>query len=175
MRMRTIDWNRKRSYSYRNYIQTQVVHGVEEIHFVYPKRGCVENIRFQNFPQLHIAQNQVVQCVFEDCGELYLTSNYGHSGCIFNNIKVLYCSGKFLTHCEFENIQCDRNAFVELIACYMGGCTFKNVQLQNEARLVLGHGFSYIYGQKLENITAERKDGKLFYRDTQYHTPFVRQ
>lgn len=39
----------------------------------------------------------------------------------------------------------------------------------------VGHGFSYVYGQKLENITAERKDGKIFYRDTQYHTPFVRQ
>ena len=66
--MLIIDWNQKRSYGVRTYIKRRIVDGKEEIHFANPKRGYVELIHFLNFPQLHITENQVVDCIFENCG-----------------------------------------------------------------------------------------------------------
>ena len=171
--MLIIDWNQKRSYGVRTYIKRRIVDGKEEIHFTNPKRGYVELIHFLNFPQLHITENQVIDCIFENCGEIYLSKDCGHSGCRFDNITALYCTGKFLTHCEFANIQCNGTAFVDMQKCRMGSCSFKNVQLLDDAFLVFGHGSSYVYGCKLDNVTTMRKDGEMFFRDEWHFWPFV--
>ena len=175
MKTLIIDWNQKRSYGVRTYIKQKIVNGVEEIHFVNPKRGYVENIRFKNFPQLHIAQNQVIQCGFEDCGEIYLTSDCGHGDCRFKNIRSLHCAGKFLMYCDFEDSQCDSASFVEIHKCRMSGCTFKNIQLKNDSFLVYGYGTSYISGCSLENVTVTRKDGEMFHRNEEHFWPFVEE
>ena len=173
MKTLIIDWNKKRSLGMKKYIEQRIVDGKEEIHFTNPKRGYIENVRFFNFPQLHFADNQVIQCGFENCGEIYLTKGCGHGRCRFKNIKGLHCKGKFLMYCEFEDIQCAGKALVEMEHCRMSGCTFKNIKLSGESLLVLGHGSSYVSGCKLENITTERKDSALFYRDESHYFPFV--
>lgn len=76
-------------------------------------------------------------------------------------------------YCEFENIQCEGKALVEMKHCRMSGCTFKNINLSGDSFLVLGHGSSYVSGCKLENIATARKDGALFYRDESHYFPFV--
>lgn len=146
---------------------------MEEIHFANPKRGYVENIRFKNFPHLHIAQNQVIQCGFEDCGDISLTSDCGHGSCHFKNIKALHCTGKFLMYCDFDDIQCDRTALIEMYKCRMSGCTFRNIHLKSDALLVYGHGSSYISRCQLVNVVTERKDDELFCRDEWSLWPFV--
>lgn len=173
MRMLFIDWNKKRSYGFRKYIRRQLVDGVEEIHFVNPKRGYVEGLCFRNFPQLHIKQNQMLQCAFENCGEIFLTTDCGHAWCRFENIKVLYCTSSFLTNSQFENIQCDSAALIEMHKCRMSGCTFRNIHLKNDALLVYGHGSSYISRCKLIDVVTERKDGEFFCRNERSLWPFV--
>lgn len=173
MKVLIIDWNQKRSYGVRTYIKQKIINGVEEIRFVNPKRGYVEHIRFRNFPQLHISQNQVIQCGFEDCGEIYLTSDCGHGSCRFKNIKALHCTGKFLMYCDFEDIRCTGIALIEMHKCRMSGCTFRNIRLEDEALLVSGHGASYISSCQLVDVTTERKDGEFFYRDEWSLWPFV--
>lgn len=75
MKTLIIDWNKKNSHGMKKYIEQRIVDDKEEIHFTNPTQGYVENIRFCNFPQLYIADNQVIQCGFEDCGEIYLTKD----------------------------------------------------------------------------------------------------
>ena len=173
MKVLVIDWNLKRSYGVRTYIKRRIIDGVEEIHFVNPKRGYVESIRFRNFPQIHIAQNQIIQCGFEDCDKIYLTDNCGHGYCRFKNIKELHCTGKSLMYCHFEDIQCDRAALIEMNDCRLMGCTFWNIRLTDEALLVYGHGVSRVSGCKLDDVTTTREDGELFYRDDWSVWPFV--
>ena len=173
MKAQIIDWNLKESYGVRKYFKRRNVDGQEQIHFSNPKRGYVEHIQFRNFPQLHIAENQVIQCVFEDCGEIYITSDFGPGFCRFRNIKALHCTSKFLKCCEFENIQCSGTALVEIHKCRMSECAFKNISLQDETLLVYGHGFLCVSGYKLDGVTTERKDGKLFYGNERSWRPFV--
>ena len=165
-RMLFIDWNKKRSYGMRKYIRHQIVDGVEQIHFVDPGRGYVEGICFRNFPQLYIAQNQMLQCAFENCGEIYLTAEYGHAYCRFENIKYLYCSGNFLTRSQFENMQCESAALIELNKnCLLSSCLFQNIQLLNDAWLVYGRSSSWTSRCEMLNVTTDRKDGEFFYCD----------
>ena len=162
-RMLFIDWNKKRSHGFRKYIREQLVDGVEEIHFVYPERGYVEGICFRNFPQLHITENQMLQCDFENCGDIFLTTDYGHANCRFENIKFLRCSGDFLTHCQFENMQCAGTALIELNKkCILTNCLFKNIDLMNEAWLVYGYDSSFTVRCEMHNVATDRKDGEFF-------------
>lgn len=173
MRMLIIDWNRKRSYGFKKYIRLQLVDGVEQIHFANPKRGYVEGYCFRNFPQLHIKQNQMLHCAFENCDEIFLTTDCGHAWCRFENIKALHCTGSFLTNCQFENIQCDSGALIELNKCRLSDCLFQNIHLLNETLLIYGEGSSYVIRSELVDVVTEREDGTLFYRKKVSFWPFV--
>ena len=160
--MIVLDWNKRKTYRMRKYIKTYTVDGTEEIHYCNPKRILSENITFRNFTNLHIEKNQMVGCRFENCGKIYLTaSEHGHGFCVFRNIKILFCSSKFLLYCNFIECECSDNALIELNKCYLGNCRFEHIRLIGGVYLIRGAGNSWGYGCKFHDITPRYEDQQL--------------
>lgn len=158
-----LDWNKPNTIRMKKYIQVRTVAGGEEIHYHNSPKIPVEFITFRNFPQLHIESNQMLDCTFENCGNIYLSNDkYGHSRCTFRNIKALFCSCKFLTHCIFTEIECLSIALIELSNCYLGACSFENIRLLGDTYLVHSSEPAWGYSFKLRNIASGLGDKQLF-------------
>lgn len=117
---------------------------------------------FRNFPMLRIDDLALENCVFENCHTVHFT-DCKVSGCQFFGIDTLYADRTPISGCEFEHLRCDNDSVLCLEDSEVSYCTFKNVELTDEAHLISGVGDVWVESCSFEDIRTDRKDRELFF------------
>ncbi len=125
----------------------------------YPK---ITGITFQGYPMLRIDDLILEDCTFEDCHTVYF-SDCKVNNCQFYGVETVYADRTPINGCDFEHLRCDNDCVLCLEDSEVSFCTFKDVELTNEAYLVDGVGDVWIESCSFENISTDRSDRELFF------------
>lgn len=122
----------------------------------------VNGITFRDYPVLRIDDLLVKNCTFENCNTVYF-SDCKVEDCAFCGVQTIYADRTPLAGSDFTNLRCDNDCVLCLEDSNMSFCTFKNVELTNEAYLISGVGDVWIENCNFENIRTDRTDRELFF------------
>ena len=122
----------------------------------------ITGITFKGYPMLRIDDLTLEDCVFEDCHTVCF-SDCKVNNCQFYGAETIYADRTPIDGCDFEHLRCDNDCVLCLEDSEVSFCTFKDVELTNEAYLVDGVGDVWIESCSFENISTDRKDRELFF------------
>lgn len=125
------------------------------------KFAKVTGITFRNYPMLRVQDLSLEDCVFENCHTVCF-SDCKVDRCRFYGIETVFTDGTPIEGCDFEHLRCDNDCILGLESSEVSFCTFKDVELTNEAYLINGTGDVWIESCSFENISTDRKDRELF-------------
>ncbi|MBQ9761878.1 MAG: hypothetical protein IJV82_02240 [Oscillospiraceae bacterium] len=122
----------------------------------------VSHAVFRNYPMLQIHNLRLEECIFENCHTVYF-ADCKVNNCHFDNIQTIYVDRSPVSGCEFTNLRCDNDCVICLEDSEVSYCTFKDIELTNEAHLTSGVGDVWVESCSFENICTDRKDRELFF------------
>lgn len=126
------------------------------------KYSKITGITFQDYPMLRIDDLILEDCTFENCQIIYF-SDCKVNNCQFNGVETIHADRTPIDGCDFEHLRCDNDCVLCLEDSEVSYCTFKDVELTNEAYLVNGVGDVWIESCSFENISTDRADRELFF------------
>lgn len=126
------------------------------------------SITFRNFPNLHIEDNVVADCVFEHCGLIVLCS-CDVEDCTFDDIKEINGNETTFEKCTFKN--CHAESSVLTIEGYgvVEQCNFINNSAKGDDGYIIYSVFNkksdvrYITDCCFEKCTIENEEDELTY------------
>ena len=126
------------------------------------KYSKITGVTFRGYPMLRIDDLALEDCVFEDCHTVYF-SDCKVNDCQFYGAETVYADRTSVDGCHFEHLRCDNDCVLCLEDSEVSFCTFKDVELTNQAYLVNGVGDVWIESCSFENISTDREDRELFF------------
>jgi hypothetical protein len=146
-------------YGFANPMNSRIEIEEDTVKCKHPK---ITGITFRGYPMLRIDDLILEDCAFEDCHTVYF-SDCKVNNCQFYGVETVYADRTPIDGCDFEHLRCDNDCVLCLEDSDVSFCTFKDVQLTNEAYLVDGVGDVWIESCSFENISTDRKDRELFF------------
>lgn len=151
--------------------------------------GKTENSMFYGFSDLPVlSAHQILACTFERCGAIYggeleengiiadsVFINCGSiraddstvKSCHFKRLKADLCVERSTVEdCIFEEIDCDYEALLCIADSLVTRCSFREIRLIDECRLVTAIDSGDVEQCTFENISIEREPPVLFYGET---------
>lgn len=122
----------------------------------------VSGIVFRNYPVLRIDDISLEDCSFENCRTVYF-SDCTVSRCRFYGVETVYADRSPINGCAFEHLRCNDDCVLSLEDSEVSACSFKYVELTDEAYLVNGVGDVWIENCSFESISTDREDRELFF------------
>lgn len=122
----------------------------------------VTDITFRDYPMLRIDDITLENCTFENCNTVYF-SDCKVNHCQFYGVDTVYADRTPIDGCDFEHLRCNNDCVLCLEDSNVSFCTFKDVELTNEAYLMDGVGDVWVESCTFEGISTDRKDRELFF------------
>lgn len=113
----------------------------------YKGKKLVRDITFRNFKNLCLEDSVFVDCTFEDC-KCVTISSCDMNDCVFKNVDGVDGFHTNFTDCQFENCSAEDSLLVIDSKGQVDGCTFKNISAP-------GYIIYSVYGKKQEIETIE--------------------
>lgn len=146
-------------YGFTNPVNAHIEIEEDTVKCKYPK---ITGVTFTDYPMLRIDDVTIEDCIFENCHTVYF-SDCKVNNCRFYGLETVYADRAPIDGCSFEHLRCDFDCVLCLEDSEVSYCTFKDVELSNEAYLVSGVGDVWIESCSFENISTDRKDRELFF------------
>ena len=144
-------------------VESEMVTGIQvEDRSVRSQTGSVTGVIFRGYPVLHMDDLSVEDCVFENCRTVCF-SDCKVDMCRFSGVETVYADRSPINGCNFEHLRCDNDCALSLEDCEVLFCTFKDIELSNEAYLINGTSDVWVESCIFENIRTDRKDRELFF------------
>lgn len=126
------------------------------------KNNVVEKSIFRNFPSIRFQEKSIVaDCIFEDCGEIYLYEA-AVKDCTFHRIDTVFFTESLVANCHFADMACDSGEMLLAIEqTILSGCSFDGVELTNGSYLCDGTNDCKIKNCEFTNISTDRKDRQI--------------